>query len=566
MRPLFLSGLLAGMGLCFAQAQTHPEADIRTLPLATLIDSLCADSTPGNAERALQEILRRGSVANIPALEATLLSADAQQRLFAAEALLSHPGHEPSPAWFEALIANFASDDIRGNATRAYLLLRRSRRFTVSRLPPPTLARLQSALDSEDRQLSFHAALALSWADDFTPIPQRFETLIAHFGSDAVELNATFAWEAYRRSMNTLRWREGSPAPQIVSRLEHDLLSDDTQRRHLAAAALLMVREREPDARHLVEMVGLLRSDSLADIPHAAHAALWDTRETMDPLVQRALEQALDSDNEQQRCMAASALSATPSLGAEGRYRVADLLIEDLRSDRGSRSAWRARYQLGNLGHPFPPYVIQALGRALDSDDLQQRQLAALTLNNHADDTGATPSSRHCEVLVEGLRDDDLVFNAHDSLDFLLRQRNVGTEALEAALGSNDTQQRFLAAYILGATGRGERVGDLAEVLIPNLRSDDVMGNALMACYALCHLGKAVIPHLTPHMEDPEPQLQAGALLVLRDILDPPRTLSDLEERRQYHAITQGNPDPAWRRIVHVPWFQERRRVAQAME
>ncbi|MBN1477188.1 hypothetical protein JXA47_10575 [Candidatus Sumerlaeota bacterium] len=566
MRHLFFTGLLAGVGLCFAQAQTFPEADIQTLSIDDLIEDLRADSTPGNAERALQEILRRGRVANLPALEDTLLSPDSQQRLLAAEALLSHPGYVPSPAWFEALIANFASDDIRGNATRAYLLLRRSRPYAVSPLPPQIVARLHRALDSEDRQLGFHAALALSWASDTPPLPQQFEILVRHFGSDSVELNATFAWEAYRRAMETLRWRGDSLPPQIVSLLEHDLLSDDTQRRHLTAAALLMVIEHEPDTRHLMEVVDLLRSDSLPDIPHAARWALWRTRDSMDPAVQRALERVLSSDDDQQRYLAATILCATPSLGAEGRYRVADVLIESLRSESGVQRAWNARNHLWDLGYPLPPYAVQGLERALDSDDHLQRQLAALTLVNHVDHTEATPSDRLCEVLVEGLRDDDLVFNAHDSLDFLLRNRDLGTGALEAALDSNDTQQRFLAAYILGATGRGERLDDLAEILIPNLREDDVMGNALMACYALCHLGEAIVPHLTPHMEATDPQLQAGALLVLRDILEPPRTLSDLEERRQYHAITQDFADPAWQRIIHVPWFWQETRVAQAME
>ena len=38
MRHLFFAGLLAGVGLCFAQAQTVPEADVQTLSLDDLIE------------------------------------------------------------------------------------------------------------------------------------------------------------------------------------------------------------------------------------------------------------------------------------------------------------------------------------------------------------------------------------------------------------------------------------------------------------------------------------------------------------------------------------------------
>ena len=80
------------------------------------------------------------------------------------------------------------------------------------------------------------------------------------------------------------------------------------------------------------------------------------------------------------------------------RARV-DALIADLKDDEVRHNAGNAMVELMAM-RPLP---VQALEKALESDDFQQRQAAADILRSWSD---APPSRRLLEVTVEGLADD----------------------------------------------------------------------------------------------------------------------------------------------------------------
>lgn len=195
--------------------------------------------------------------------------------------------------------------------------------------------------------------------------------------------------------------------------------------------------------------------------------------------------------------------------------------------------------------------LVAALEPALESKDWQQRQMAAEILRGIET---YTPTNRLLEVTVEGLRDDGLpfdengygvfAFNAFSGTRYLLKHPKEGTDILVKMLESDDSQQRFLAAYVLGATGRSGAIQRITEILIPHLRDDDVWGNACMAVYALYHRGPDVMPLLEPYLDSKDEQQRLAVRLVRMDLKSPPRTEEERLARRKVHTLSELHADP----------------------
>ncbi|MFU8830437.1 MAG: hypothetical protein ACNA8P_13520, partial [Phycisphaerales bacterium] len=226
-------------------------------------------------------------------------------------------------------------------------------------------------------------------------------------------------------------------------------------------------------------------------------------------------------------------------LAAAGAKPTIDELINDLRADDIRWNAIEAMDALGRLREP----PLAALERALDSDDWQQRQLAAALRWWYMDpwdwlwhdpnlpawrlESIGSVTRRLLEVTVEGLRSDALprdreqnrytpVSNAANGYRALVKNAKAARDLLEAGLESDDYQQKLLCALILGTGGVSASVEKAAPILIPHLRDNDIPEDAKFAIFALYRFGDAVVPLLEAALPDAdEQQAQAIRLLLL---------------------------------------------------
>lgn len=249
-------------------------------------------------------------------------------------------------------------------------------------------------------------------------------------------------------------------------------------------------------------------------------------------------------------------------------------LVNDLRSDKVRFNAHAAIARLRDIGEP----AVAALEAALDSRDYQQRQLAAHVLRRI---DGHQPSNDMIGVTVEGLQHDTMpcghlaqqpgglrwdetldrsynyVFNATDGTRFLLQHAQLGEPYLIDGLNSADLQQRFLCAFILGYSGRTAATKQVAAVLLPHLRDNDIAGDARLATPALYRLGPPVLPDLYRALDDADDQQRNLIELIIYDITCPPANDNDLYERRDFNSITELCHDPAVSgRFIDVPDFK----------
>ncbi|GJM19401.1 MAG: hypothetical protein DHS20C14_16140 [Phycisphaeraceae bacterium] len=258
----------------------------------------------------------------------------------------------------------------------------------------------------------------------------------------------------------------------------------------------------------------------------------------------------------------------------------ADRMIADLRADGFRWNAIDANHELRTMADP----PIDALGRALDSEDWQQRQMAADVLWwcihppawAERDAVGeATP--RLLEVTVEGLRHDGFpthwvgeeytytyVFNASRGFRMLVLHAHEARGLLEAGLESGDVQQRFLCALALGFGGVGESAPVAAPVLLPHLRDNDIREDAKWVVAALYRFGPAVLPMLREALPGADEQQQSLLQLLILDLTDPPAPGED-PERVGLNKITRTVFDPAVNppRDDWMGWVGDLRRVAE---
>lgn len=282
------------------------------------------------------------------------------------------------------------------------------------------------------------------------------------------------------------------------------------------------------------------------------HAVDWLCR--IGRQAEPTLVNALNSPDQQQRRLAAGILLDIPEV--EVGNRLIEVLIEALAADDERYNAESAIDCLRGIGIRAEP----ALFAALDSNDWQQRQLAAYVLY---DMPGVEVNDRLIEVAIEALADDDVpfgssggdgrrasysfVFNAASATRFLLRVGDpVRLEPhLATGLASRDDQQRFLCATVVSYIGLDSLAHLAAPSLIDHLRHNEIGNDAIIAMGALFRLGEASRTWLQCATYADDPQLVDAAKLILMDLDAPPRTWHELERRSATHTITNQYHDPA---------------------
>ena len=200
------------------------------------------------------------------------------------------------------------------------------------------------------------------------------------------------------------------------------------------------------------------------------------------------------------------------------------VLARALRSDNVKWNAHRAMQELKSLG----VLAADALEESLDSDDWQERQLAAHLLQSIRVKNHQLPSDRLLEVTVEGLINDTLpwgenvmVPNARLGVRFLGMFPVQARPFLVQALQWDDPQARLLAAYTLGATGQITTVDAAATVLIEHLRDNDIGGDARIAMAGLAGFGEPAVPHLEQYVQDRDDQLRIAARWLIWKLAPP---------------------------------------------
>lgn len=229
-------------------------------------------------------------------------------------------------------------------------------------------------------------------------------------------------------------------------------------------------------------------------------------------------------------------------------------------------NAIRAVEALGALESP----PLKELHAALDSSDWQQRQLAAGLLWDFLH-----PQSWHCrewpdwrrepqgevttrliEVTIEGFRDDNLpydqrssrymfAFNAAEGFRHLRRHAKQAEAELAAGLTSDDYQQRFLCALVLGFGSVSSQAEPVARILLPHLRDNNIPEDAKWCTAALFRLGIDVAPVLEAALHKADNQQNDLLTLLLLDLQQPPETNEELESRGKLNSISSSVFDPA---------------------
>lgn len=252
-------------------------------------------------------------------------------------------------------------------------------------------------------------------------------------------------------------------------------------------------------------------------------------------------------------------------------------LIEQLRDDDIRRNLISARKAL--LTHP--DLTLEILYDALNHEDWQVRQVICKIIWNRGSEREVwTPRSKPGEdwagvdkhfypadpayiitedlisVTIEGLKNDTTpidrprrrglgYYNASFGVSKLIPIAHQWRHHIERAMYSDDPQQRFLAAYILGRAGVDQSVRKASEILLPHLRDNDISEDAKWAVHALGGFGPPILPLLRDALEDADEQQRSLIQLLMTNLLDPPTTESQLRDRARYNTITSTVSDPA---------------------
>lgn len=247
-------------------------------------------------------------------------------------------------------------------------------------------------------------------------------------------------------------------------------------------------------------------------------------------------------------------------------------LIEQLRDDGTRYNAILAADQLRELE---PPPLI-ALTAALDSDDWQQRQIAAdilwwhispprweaaRRLRDHAESAleYEIPAQLY-EVTLEGLRSDALpynpqgtessatytdCFNAARGFRVLVDAEAEAEPYLLNGLESEDYQQKFLCALILAWRESGSGLDRVVPILSHHLRDNQTPEDAHWSVYGLGQIGSAAEPYLRIERERSDDVQQQQLIdLLLLNITEPAHTRAEHEARQEMQGISRTVFDP----------------------
>lgn len=232
-------------------------------------------------------------------------------------------------------------------------------------------------------------------------------------------------------------------------------------------------------------------------------------------------------------------------------------LARNLRDDDIRWNSIEAIHTLRRLG----PEATGALQSALDSDDQQQRLLAAALLR---DIPSHPPSPRLLEVTIEGLTTGARAWDEgantpislqRSGIQYLARLGPAAAEALEQGLRSSDPQARFACAIAAGF-GQIEPLVDLAApTLLDHLRDNELAGDARVAAPALLGFGAAARPWLEAYRDSPDPQQRDTVRLILLELDGPATTEAERARRAQLNRITAVRTDPLRATIDDLRWL-----------
>jgi len=222
-------------------------------------------------------------------------------------------------------------------------------------------------------------------------------------------------------------------------------------------------------------------------------------------------------------------LIAAVALASQDADIRTQMLIDQLRADAVRWNAIEAMDSLAELG----PAAVPQLEKALLSDDWQQRMMAADVLRGI---DGYLPSMRMLEVCVEGLRDDELPnghhangehscsppWNAARGTEFLLLHASDAVVPLVQAMESDDGQQRFLAAFVVGFSRIGVASSRTCQILVYHLKDNGIRVDGILAGSALRRMGIAAVPGLLIRQDQTGGQQRAWIDLLIAHALQRP--------------------------------------------
>ncbi|MCE5228347.1 HEAT repeat domain-containing protein [bacterium] len=517
--------------------------------LAELIDDFRVDDVPKNAQRAWRALQWQSGANKLDAIQRAFASTtDTQQRKILAVLVANHPMTTPTLELLGLMNENLRTGSLADAARGAVDWM-----INAQLAQPLADARTKLLRDDErstDSQLARLAALALQYDMSYKPAPAELALLAENLEDDGIAGNAETALEILARR----------DVPGKRERLEKLVGSKDPQAQ--GRAALALVQGPNPAKmtprlfRALVENLKL-DYDIAGETVDQTSNALGRCRI---PAKREILEAALRSSDDNRIFHRRVARLLLQMPGYRPSPAMIDHLILQLHADGVTNNAQEAVHELDRLRSPM---VIRKLEQALDSDDRQQRLWAADALPAPHEYPGGPPP-RLIAVLLENLDDeyhlesggwlDDWrsLDNAKGTAKYLIDHPKLATHELEVSLDSGDPQRRWLAAIILGSTGRTRRIGRITEILIPQLR---VGGHEWMAGHALEGLGKPVRPYLERYRNDPDPTLRRNVEVILADLKRPPKTRHDLYMREDKFGL----PDTEYLLDLPEYWSYEDR-------
>lgn len=495
-----LLAFLATVLPCRAGGETPED------PIEARILALADDGIPGNATRCVNEFFGTWRPAEWrEALERAERDADAQKSWLASVLLVCGLDAPLSPERLSAAVRGLAERDISAIPKRCVEALALRPRDPAER--DAIRSALADAVRSEDGQTRRLAALCLAWDASRPFDSELLEPLLENLRRDRVPGNGL-------RAVTVLaRLRE----PAVRDRLL--VATDDPDRQTARLAALALLESGTPvDGRILERALGNLigpgqGAGARAERTEAA-LLLLPFEELIGPLEKALAEAPIVSGIDP---AAESDASGEDGLGtrAEAEEGEGDdsspgfVFGAEPGLERGSRfEGDLLRRRIARILFSFEQYrispaMLEFLGRELESDDVRwnadeaMERLSArrdepevrefLIANLSSPDSqrarlsrwmvpdeillgrAAGPAARlHVAMLecdeFESFRK-SYSSDATSAARFLLENPEHATPELEAALDSTRPGQAWLAAFVLGSTGRGNRAERIAEIL-----------------------------------------------------------------------------------------------------
>lgn len=263
-------------------------------------------------------------------------------------------------------------------------------------------------------------------------------------------------------------------------------------------------------------------------------------------------------------------LSREPQMSDASRAWLSRIAVGELCQDNTSYNAsWAC-----DVLDAAAPASIPILEHALQSEDHQQRVLAAMVLMRLADpqldswyqrnhprrlDVSYKPPRPLYSVAVEGLADDsidwrmgDYATDAEVAFPYLIHHAEDATSELSIGLSSKDAQQQLLCAAIAAMSHHSTLEARGIAHLCDSLGDDDEMENAVFAYQALWRTGDAALPRLeTSLASEPNENTQRARTALLLIYRLRGTAITKPEVRRLYTISDRGDDpnhlDGGWR-------------------